>query len=356
MMQNGIENFYYIVAMGIDKSKDNLIRLSIQTAKNSSSSEGASEQSNDYKIYSVDCQSIDTGINILNNYLNKQINLTHCSAIVFSEEIAKDNIKDYVVSITNNIEIRPSCNIIVSSKSALDVLENVANSGEKFSSRLYEYILNSVDYTGYTVNATLSNFLSRTNNSKAHEFAIYSVVNDDTIQNYGTAIFHDNVMIGVLNPLQTTAYLIVENELKSCLITIDNPLEEGGIININLETIKSPKIDVNLINNTPFIHVEIDIKGSISSSGRDFDYISDSNIKKIEQKTNEYLDKLISNFFYTISKEYNSDIVNLYGYLAAKYLTDDQFEKVHWNEVFKDSYFDVEINSEIIGTHLFSKE
>ena len=145
---NGIENFYYIVAIGIDKADNNLISLSIQIAKTGNSSDAATSQSSEYKIYTVDCESIETGINILNNYLNKKINLSHCSAIVFSEEIAREGVKSYINILGNDTEIRPSCNILISSGTAYDVLDKVSNSGESFSSRLYEYILHSVDYTG----------------------------------------------------------------------------------------------------------------------------------------------------------------------------------------------------------------
>ena len=352
----GIEDFYYIVALGIDKSENDLINLSIQTAKTSSSSDGSSEQSNEYKIYTVECDSIDTGINILNNYLNKQINLSHCSAIVFSEEIAKENIQNYMTTLGNNIEIRPTCNIIISSKSAVDVLNNISNSGESFSSRLYESIFNSAEYTGYTLDATFSNFLARSNNNKVQAIAIYAVVNDDKVQNVGTATFRNNVMIGKLSPLQTTAYLILENELKSCLITINNPSDESGHINLELKPIKAPDIDVNLVNNTPFVNINLDFQGDISSSGENFDYVTSNNLESVEITANQYIEKLIKDYLYTITKEYNSDISTFQGILASKFLTEDEFDKVHWNEVFKDSYFDVNVNTKITATHLFNRE
>ena len=49
----GIENFYYIVAIGIDKCKEDedLITLHVQNAKPTSSSSGSSSQSNESKIY-----------------------------------------------------------------------------------------------------------------------------------------------------------------------------------------------------------------------------------------------------------------------------------------------------------------
>ena len=352
----GIEDFYYIVALGIDSGENGLISLSIQTAKPTNSSSSSSAQSNEYKIYTVDCESIEAGINILNNYLNKKINLSHCSAVVFSEEIAKQGVKTYVNTLGNDTEIRPDCHLIISSKTAYDVLDKVSNSGEGFSSRLYDYILTSVDYTGYTINSTFIDFFSRINNDQIQATAIYTIVNESTIQNSGAAIFKGDVMVGTLSPAQTIAHLIVTNELDYCMISIDDPFNESNVIDLNLREKKNPNIDVSLINNTPFITVNIDIEGSINSSGESFDYTILDNLKLIEKSTNEYLETLIDEYLYSISKGYNTDIAGFNGLLASKFMTLDEFEKVHWNEIFKDSYFDVNVESSITSTHLFNKE
>lgn len=94
---SSIEDSYYVVAIGIDLTENNLYNLSVQIAKNKSSSGGKSDssQSSSYTIYSVECETIESGITILNNYLNKKINLSHCSAIVFSEELAQNRIRRF---------------------------------------------------------------------------------------------------------------------------------------------------------------------------------------------------------------------------------------------------------------------
>ena len=59
---NSIEASYYIVAIGIDSGTDNLYNLSIQIAKNesSSSSDSTSSQSSSYTIYQVECETFDS--------------------------------------------------------------------------------------------------------------------------------------------------------------------------------------------------------------------------------------------------------------------------------------------------------
>lgn len=193
---SSIEDSYYIVALGIDQSQNNLYDISIQIAKskgNSSSSD--SSQSSSHTIYTVQADTIDSGISILNSYLNKKINLSHCSAIIFSEELARKGIGNLVNSLANNNEIRPNSYVLISNKKAVDILENVSNSGENFSARFYEYIINSADYSGYTTPTTFAQFLTAINDEFGDGIAIYTTVTDDIIQNNGIAIFKDDYMV-----------------------------------------------------------------------------------------------------------------------------------------------------------------
>ena len=57
-----------------------------------------------------------------------------------SKELAQKGIEPYINTLTNNTELRHSCEIIISSSSALEVLEKVSNSGEIFSARLFDYL------------------------------------------------------------------------------------------------------------------------------------------------------------------------------------------------------------------------
>ena len=353
---NGIEDFYYIVALGIDKSEKSNLSLSIQIAKTSNSSEGASSQSSEYKIYTVNCDTIDSGISILNNYLNKKINLSHCSVIVFSEELAKQGISEYINTLANNPEIKANTDFIISSGTALDVLNKVSNSGENFSSRLYEYILTSAQYTGYTIKCKFSDFFSKINTTDTQATAIYIQIDNDNIQNYGIAVFKKDIMVGILSPLDTISHLIISGKLDSCTISVENPFIENSLIDLNLQQLVSPEIDINIINNTPYIDTDIELKANISSAGKNFDYTKQDNIKQVQAVANNFITNILKSYLYKISADYNSDIIGFGGILSEKYLTSDNYEKIHWNEIFKDSVFNVNVNTKIKSSYLFNKE
>ena len=87
-----ISNLSYVLALGIDVGEKAKMKISMQFSKTGvfSSGEGSSsEDSENIVLVSCEADSIFSGINLLNSYVGKEINLSHCSLVVFSEEFAK---------------------------------------------------------------------------------------------------------------------------------------------------------------------------------------------------------------------------------------------------------------------------
>lgn len=119
-----------------------------------------SSQSQNSTVTTVDCASIDSGIALINSYISKKINLSHCKVIIISEELAYEGISEYIYTLVNNIQIRPDCNVVISRCNAEDYLNNSTPTLESVSARYYEFTLNSSEYTGYTEDIKLYDFYS----------------------------------------------------------------------------------------------------------------------------------------------------------------------------------------------------
>lgn len=355
---NGLDNFYFVIAIALDTS-DSGIKLSVQIPSNStqdSSGDSSSSQSSEYQLYSVEGETVDECISILDNYLNKEINLSHCSALIFSENLAKQGLQTYINTFSNNTQLRHSCNIIISSSTAFDILKNISNSGAIFSARLYDYLTSSSEYTGYTIKSTFGEFFQALENDYYEPTAIYAMTSNDIVQTTGMAVFKSDSMIGTLDISNTISHLIAINKLDSATITLNNPFSVGEKIDLDINLYKSTDISVDIINGSPLISINVYPEGSIGSSGTIFNYIEGKNIKEVENATNKYLEKIFKKYVYTITKEYNSDIVGFKGICQSNYLTKEEFEKIHWDEIFKDSYYNININTKINSSNLFNKQ
>ena len=110
-----IDNLDYVIALGIDYSdSEEALLVSFEFIDFSSFSGESSSGSSASIINTVQAPSIESAINIMNGYIGKQINLSHCKVIVFSDKLAQKGILKETSFLMNNIQVRPTANVIIS--------------------------------------------------------------------------------------------------------------------------------------------------------------------------------------------------------------------------------------------------
>ena len=91
-------NLAYVLAIGVDNGEKAKMKVSLQFTKSSSfSPQNSSETSNNIVLVSAEADSIFSGINLLNSYIGKEINLSHCN--LDDLESFNDNIRDTIKDI-----------------------------------------------------------------------------------------------------------------------------------------------------------------------------------------------------------------------------------------------------------------
>lgn len=382
----GVENLSYAIAIGLDKGENNILKLSIQFATPSTISAGSegSSQSDTTTITSIECSSISSGINLINSYISKQVNLAHCKVIVISEELAYEGVSEYIYTLVDNVEIRPNCNIVVSRCDAINFLENAKPTLEKLTARYYEAALRSSEYTAYTSDIQLNDFYSNLKSTTTDSLAILAGINTEethltstttdkfnvdsiykanetpikdktSLECMGLAVFKEDKLVGELDGIESLCYSIVSNKLENCMITIPDPINNNSSIDIYLTKKKSTQNNVDIINNAPYIDVKANLEGYIASSNANSDYSSSENLDMISNSVNKYLESQISSLLYKTSKEFNSDIVGFGKYAIKNYFTWDDWIASDWLSTYKNAFFKVTVSTDIQSGELFSK-
>lgn len=172
-----IEHLAYVLVLGIDKGEKARLKISIQFINVSSSSSGASSDSSQIVLTSCEANSMFSGLNLLNSYIGKEINLAHCSVVVFSEEIAKEGISSEIYSLINNEEIRSSANIVVTNCKAYDYINNSKPNLENLTSKYFDTFDITSKLTGYFSNITLGNFFNNLSESNSDPIAVLGGLN-----------------------------------------------------------------------------------------------------------------------------------------------------------------------------------
>ena len=374
-----LDNLAFAVAIGIDKSTSNKLKVTFEFIAPSASSESGGETKP--VLNTVECSSITNGINIMNAYLGKKVNLSHCKLIIFSEELAKEGISDEVYSLINEVQIRPSANIVISKCNSKYYIENSVPSLESLIPRYYDIFPNTSEYTGYTCNATIGDFFNALVCNSCSPYAILGGINssdtdssqsqtsdDSTIksnespitgsrasQNIGLAVFKDDKLAGELNAIETICFLNMRKQVDTFLVSIPNPQDSTSKIDLYLTPNSTHKIDVSFVNGAPYIKINFEFSGKIYSMSKNSQYLDNDILDAISESCNNYLEDQFSSYLYKTSTVFESDINGLGVYSLSKFTTSSEFNDYNWLNNYKNSTFDVNIKTVIDSGFLLTQ-
>ncbi len=201
------------------------------------------------------------------------------------------------------------------------------------------------------INNSSSN-IEKDANVKAGSSALTSKKSSETI---GLAVFNKDKLVGELSGIESACYLILTNKLDTCTISIKNPLDNTSSIDLYIYKQKNTKKKINFINNSPYINIDVSIKARILSTSKNAEELTNANIEKIEDSVNRYLQEEISDFLYKTSLTYNSDICGLGRYAVTKFYKNSDWENYNWLENYKNSVFNVTVNSKVVSSLLFTE-
>ena len=374
-----IDDLTYVIALGIDKGKNNTLALTVQFTF-PTSSESASGEAAPTIVNTVECASINSGITLLNSYTSKEINLSHCKIIVFSEELAVSGIGEEIFTLSNQVEIRPDSNIIISKSTAKEYIENSKPELENLVAKYYELNLFSQEYVGFTENISISNFFNKLNTTSIEPTAILGNGNKLNLpssdnskdeldivagelpiteykresENLGIAVFKDDKIVGELTAIETMLHLILTDNFESGIITLNHPLKENSTIDIALYSHKKTNIDAKLINGSPFATIEVFLNSRLLSVDKNSGDFDSDEIKELESLINSYLENAILNYLYKTSKEFESDIDGIGQSLLTKFKNSKEWNNYNWPQNYKNTFFKVHVNTNIKSSFLLS--
>ena len=379
-----INDFAYVLAIGLDKGTTGPLRLTFQiavpTTITSSSGDGASQDSS---ITTVECSSIEAGINILNDYLSKEVTLRHCKVLVFSEELVSESIFPYLNSLFNDVDLRPTCSVFISRSDTTSFLTASGTHFQGLTAKSYELTSESIQYNGYIANSRLGTFFSSIHDTFSQGFAtLVSVNNSDTIQqtsdlvpslnaigtdfdanhlagestinrnqnsaeHLGIAVFQRGQFVGELTAIETLCHLFVTNHLREAHVSIPDPLQNDQYLDVLLSPRRKTKTKVKIVNGSPFIEVDIALEAKLLSINSKEDYSKDEITQLIEEYATRYFEQNTLEYLYTTAKIYQADIAGFGSKAASHFLFWEDWLEYDWLNRYQDSFFQVNVDFQV---------
>lgn len=155
----------YVVAMGIDTSENENYKITIQFARPTQISGGTSEEggkgSEIIDNVIVEAPNIYSGLNIANNIVSKKFSLSHAKLMVFSQEIAENNLDDIMDTLVRSYEIRPDMYLAVAPDGASEYLNSVQPVVEINPAKYYQLTYEKNSSIGIPENNVLMFYFSQ---------------------------------------------------------------------------------------------------------------------------------------------------------------------------------------------------
>lgn len=184
-----------------------------------------------------------------------------------------------------------------------------------------------------------------------------SIVGDRGTENFGIAVFNDDKLCGELTAVESICHLLIQNEVDSCIVSIDNPVSNKEKEKMELQILprENTKIDINFKNDKPIITINIKLDADIMTLNKNINYETNDVLTKISDATKNYLTKQFHNYLNKVTKKYNVDIDNFSTKAPAHFLTISDLENYNWEQKFKNSEFDVNIDVNVLSTLLVTR-
>lgn len=363
-----MDNLAYVLAIGIDKSDDNNLQVSFQFSTTTQATESGSTEKTPTVMNSVTASSLSTAINLMNSYMGKELNMSHCKVIIFSEELAAEGISDEIYTLINDTQIRPSANIVISKCTAKYYMEKTSPELENLIAKYYEIFTNSSKYTGFKPDATIGDFfnalicktcepyailggLTTENSTNQENYNIKAnqtpIEGEDGSESVGIAAFKDDKLVGELSALETISFLTVRNKVDRFLISVPNPEDSNQYLDIYLTPIGSTTVNIDTSTSSPYIKVKAEFSGRIYSMSDHAKYLEPNVLNTISESCNKYLESVFSDYLYKTSKEFKSDINGFGKYILSNFFTTQEFVDYNWLENYQNSFFEVDIDTSV---------
>ena len=408
---DSVDNISYVIALAVDENEsEKNLQVTFEFMDTSSFSQEGSSETKSAIIDTVNASSINSAINILNAYIGKQVNLSHCKVVVFSDKLAKKGINAEVSELMNNIQVRPSTNLIICKGNALEYIKNSTSQLEKILTKYYDIFPNSSEYTGYTSDIMIGEFYNYLTTKECGNLAILGGLNptispsnlsgnpsnettngnsseksetekkskekpsnntpiaemvsgnapilgERGTENIGLAVMKDGIYLDDLTALDTLCHTLISGEVNSFLLTINNTEIYEHYLDIELFENMSPKISVEIESECPKINVDIKLIGRISGIKDGINYSdepSNLDLEKISEITKQTIKKYIEEYLKKTSTIFKCDIDYFYNHAKRRFLTLQDWRKYDWSSKYLNSKFNVNIEAKVYYSLLHS--
>ncbi|MBZ4646966.1 MAG: hypothetical protein JG777_2455 [Clostridia bacterium] len=343
-------------AVGLDKTDDNKIELTVQLVKPSAIKKDQEGSGGKEKAVWVLSSRGDTIFEAVRNTLttaNRKIFFSHVQLMIIGEELAREGIMDVLDFFERDHETNRKVDILIAKGTTAKEILNAESGLEDIAAMHITDILKNDAAVAKIKKIMLLDLLKEIDSpGKDPTIGVIEVVKKEEkllikdMKVQGTAVFKKDKLMGWLNPIETRGLLFVEDKVKSGIINIPNPLDKNK--KVAIEMIRSRgKTNVQLKEDKLVLSIEVEEEGNIGEQQGNEDLTTPEMVKKLEEEIEEAIEKEIRDVVELAQKKYKCDIFGFGEIVHKKHLNYWKQVKDNWNEEFSHIPVEIKVTSRI---------
>jgi spore germination protein KC len=357
-----------VLAVGVDRTPDNMVRLTLQLAKPTAFAGGSQtdggENCSAAWVVSETGRTVFEAERNLAFKMSRHIYWAHDIILVFGEEAAKSGVRSYIDFFMRDPMPRETTWVLVTKGEARKVLESHSEI-EQSSAQSVGFIVRNRAGLAVMIKDFAMALASKGTNpalpvielQKFGELQGPGMEEEQQAEEpviTGTGVFKDEYLVGWLDLHETRGLLWLRGEMNRGVITIPSPGQPDKLVSINIvraRTRVEPEYDGESIR----FNVDITFEGELLEQQSTEELATLDKAGKIEAAAAE---EVIRRCSFTLAKaqgEYRTDIFNFGEAFHRKYKEDWKELKHQWNEAFAGAQVNVAVETHLRRTGLLTK-
>jgi spore germination protein KC len=358
-----ISELALVMAVGLDKAKDDKVEVTIQVARpaDARGQTGAPSGNTGDPIWAVSAEgaTIFEAIRNISTFSTRRVFWAHNFAIVINEDLAKDGIQDILDFFTRNPELRMRTWVIVTPDSAKEVVSTLTGleviPGEAID-KLFRYSqITSVSPKSELIDVQ-SAYLSESTEPVIARVKLVSrgVSNKKPgqsgaikqIQLSGAGIFKDDKLVGTLSSEQTKGLIPFIEKVESGVIVLKCPRDESKSISIEVKNENFAVIPMYKDNKASF-KVNLKMITNVVEADCPFTIKDHQQVNELEKQLSDHVKNNIKEVVNKAQTEFKSDFLELGKVFNNRYPLEWRELKEDWDQHFANAKITVDVKAEI---------
>jgi len=281
----------------------------------------------------------------------------HCQVAIFSEQLARQGVKDYLDFLLRDYETGPYIVLLVAEEKPEDIL-NLDTRLRKIPAFNLEACMKHLqNATSHGLEVTLGSFTKMlASQSRAPLASLVKAVKGEQGLYFSleeTAVFNRQAqMVGKLNREETRGLLWVLGEIKGGIIVIKSP---DGSSKASMEILKSKsKVKPFLENGRIGVNISVQLESALGENWAFADELKESGRVFLEQQQAAVVEKEIR-MAIEKARQLDADIFGFGDRFYQTYPQQWQKLKPDWNDIFKSLEVTVEVDSRMLFSPITSR-